>query len=486
MVDRDHRLFRLLGTCKLDHLLVQIGNALRGMFERNEPVMTVPAVRFDGPTPVKGNVTVASWALSDLAYYAILQSNDFASSTTSVHDLVGLCNEVTSLDERIASHELRDLSEGETLLRFAVGYPQKQFWYQQVSLLTQDFSRQVEILEKIPSRIHSSGLALRPFRVVLFALMAYGIRATDMTYPTSDGTGLKYDEALSTTNLKSVIDYYTADYDEIRKSPHEENHFFLKPLVKTSRGTVLNVNQFILARKATEGPFWAIREYYRKRNSMDFMIEYGSYFEQYVLDLLNAYLRADQFERIPRVKNTKSADWILHLPKYRIIVEQKAALIALMLKRPYPEIEDINSYLAHLGKGVEQLDATEQAKPDARITIKLLVHYETLYFSDGVLRPATLLQIGSHLASSERIFFLDISEFEWLVSIIGRDESVGQAVIDRKLQREAEPLGLGREFHQVIPLVTEMKNQYVYEKIDHWHNYIPNLSDRIGARKKNP
>lgn len=492
MDDRDHRLFRLLRNCKLDHLLIQIGNALRGMFERNEPVMTVPTVRYDGLAPVKGKVTVASWALSDLAYYAIRESSDFASQTTSIHDLVALCNELTSWEERVAARELQDLSEADTILRFAVGYPQKQFWYQQVSLFPQEFCRQVELLEKIPSRIHSpldlddaclgeTCLALRPFRVVLFALLAYGIRATDMTYPTSDGTVLKFDEALTSANMKSVIDYYTTDYEEIRMSPNAENHFFLRPLVRTSKDNILNVNQFILARKAVEGPFWAIREHYRKLDSAEFMIEFGSYFEQYVLDLLKAFLRPDQFERIPQKKNAKSADWILHLPKYRIIVEQKAALAALMLKRPYPEINDIYSYLTHLAKGVGQLDATEQAKPDPRVTIKLLVHYETLHLSDGVLRPATLLRMGSSLVSRERIFFLDIFEFEWLVSIIGNDQSVGEAVIERKLQRETEPIGLGREFYQVIPLVTEMKNTYVYDNIDHWHSYIPGLSDRKGT-----
>ena len=31
-----------------------IGNCLRGMFERNEPLMTVPATRYDGLVPMKG------------------------------------------------------------------------------------------------------------------------------------------------------------------------------------------------------------------------------------------------------------------------------------------------------------------------------------------------------------------------------------------------------------------------------------------------
>ncbi|MGA2379944.1 MAG: hypothetical protein ABSG85_11620 [Spirochaetia bacterium] len=464
------------------------------MFERNEPVMTVPAVRLDGLAPVPGNVTVASWSLSDLAYLAIRESNDFAPRVTSVHDLVALCNELTSWDETVAARELRDLSEKDTFLRFAVGFPQKQFWYQQVGLLPHEFCRQVELLEKIPTRIGSplnldeacraeTGLALRHFRVTLIGLLAYGIRATDMTYPTSDGTGLNFDDAMTLANMKTAIDYYTTDYTEARDSPNAENHFFMKPLVKSSTNKILNVNQFILARKATEGPFWAIREYYRKVASADFMNEFGKYFEQYVLDLLNTCLRPEQFERIPEKVGVKTADWIIHLPKYRLLVEQKAGLAALSLKRLYPKVGDIKDYLSHLAKGVRQLDVTEQMNSDSRVTIKLLVHYETLYLSDGILRPATILEMTPPLASNERIFFLDISEFEWLVSIVGQDQTIAEAVIEKKLERESSP-GAGREFYQVIPLVTEIKNTYVMDKIDHWHSYIPGLSERIRPTKR--
>jgi len=296
---------------------------------------------------------------------------------------------------------------------------------------------------------------------------------------------LKFDKEMTLANMKTVIDYYTADYTEARGSPNAENHFFLKPLVRSSTNKVLNVNEFILARKAAEGPFWAIREYYRKLESADFMNEFGRYFEQYVRDLLNASLRPEQFERIPEKEGVKTADWIIHLPKYRLLVEQKAGLAALSLKRLYPKIEDIKGYLKHLAKGVRQLDDTEQMNLDSRITIKLLVHYETLYLSDGILRPATILEMTPPLASTERIFFMDISELEWLVAVMGNDQSAAEAVIEKKLERESSP-GEGREFYQVIPLVTEIKNTYVMDKIDHWHNYIPGLDERIRPRKRDP
>jgi hypothetical protein len=99
MSDADHKVFQLLRQCKLDHLLQQIGNAMRGMFERNEPVMSVPAARLDELAPAAGNVTVASSALSDLAYYAIKESSDFAPRVTSVHDLSLAAHQRSACDD---------------------------------------------------------------------------------------------------------------------------------------------------------------------------------------------------------------------------------------------------------------------------------------------------------------------------------------------------------------------------------------------------
>jgi hypothetical protein len=453
------------------------------MFERNEPVMTVPATRIDGLVPVKGNVTVAAWSLSDLAFYAIRESNDFRTKNTTVHDLVALCNELTAWDETVASVELKDLSEQDTFLRFAVGFPQKQFWYQERTRLTHEFNRQVELLERIPAQIGSkldldgacrseTGFALRPFRMLLLALAAYGVKNTDVTYPMADGTAANFDGVLTAANMKRVIDFYTADYSEFRTSSLEENHFFLKPLVRTSHGRVLNVNQFLLARKAVDGPLWVVRDYFNKRSSADFVNEYGLYFEQYVSNLLRTYLRPDQFQKVSLAKNIKTADWFVHIGRYRLIVEQKTALAALMLKRPYPSITQVDAYLSKLTEGVAQLDTTEFSYPSDKASLKLLLHYETLYFSDGILRTTVLSRTASALHTSERIFFLDIDEFERLIALIGLDEAVAESILEEKLRREPEPLSTGREFSQVISSLTGMQNVYVQHAIDHWHDYF--------------
>src|SRR5271157_4835688 len=158
----------------------------------------------------------------------------------------------------------------------------------------------------------------------------------------------------------------------------------------------------------------------------------------------------DQSQKVSLAKNVKTADWFVHIGRYRLIVEQKTAFAALMLKRPYPSIKDVDAYLSKLTEGVEQLDATEFRYPSTKASLKLLLHYETLYFSDGILRATVLSRIAPTLHTSEKIFFLDIDEFERLVALIGLDEAVAESILDEKLRREHGPLSAGREFSQVI------------------------------------
>ncbi len=85
-------LFGYLRRKKLDSLLFRIANVIRVMFDRNEPVMTVPVVRTNGIYPKQGKVTISAWNLSDLAYMAICETNDFGDIEPLPDHLVALCN----------------------------------------------------------------------------------------------------------------------------------------------------------------------------------------------------------------------------------------------------------------------------------------------------------------------------------------------------------------------------------------------------------
>lgn len=238
-------LFRHLKRAKLDHLLVLIASQIIDMFNRNEPVLNIPVVRFDRSVHQKGNVTITAWNLSDLAYLAIRESNDFQLWEPSVHDVVGLSNFFLAWDEHRSREEFKGLTNDELALKFSIGFSQKQFWYQELHRIREEFNRQVELLEVIPREIGSqldlnavclevSGFDLNTLRTILFALFSVSIRQPNLSQFTSDGGAANIHHALTAQNVYKVASLYAADYDEFRKSPLHENHFYAKPVVRTS------------------------------------------------------------------------------------------------------------------------------------------------------------------------------------------------------------------------------------------------------------
>ncbi len=455
------------------------------MFSRNSAVETVPVVRTVGPLQQRGKVTLTAWNLSDIAYFAIRETHDFQDWSPSVHDLVAICNEFLAWDDSRSKDEFLGLDNDDWLLKFAVGFSQKQFWYQELYRIVEDFNRQVELLEIIPREIQSkldldlackasTGFDIRTFRLLLLGLFTISSKKSDLTTFTFDDNVTKIHPEITAQNIKKIIELYTADYQEFRKSELEENHFYLKPIIKTVSNKLIAVNQYFLARKIAEGPLWVIRDYYLKRDSIDFINEFGMYFERYIEKLFNYFLSPEVFERVPDHDIGLKADWFIYTPRYRLIIEQKSAMATLMMRRNYPDLTDIKTYLNKFEEGVCQLDATEKRyKESKRITIKILIHYETFHISDGVLRPIVVSKVAPKLNSTERIFFCDVGEFELLIGILGEQVDKAEAILESKILLEKEPVNRGREFKQVISETVKAKNKYVQSAINHWDHYFP-------------
>ncbi len=480
-------LFRHLRRAKLDILLSLIANTIREMFNRDESVKTIPVVRFDGPVHQAGNVTVTAWNLSDLAYLAIQESSDFHTWEPSVDDLIGLCNFFLAWDEDRSRIEFEGLTKDEQILKLGVGFPLKQFWYQESYRITEEFNRQVELLEVIPSEMGSevdlngiceevTGFDLHTFRTILFALFSVVMRQSDLSRMTSNGTAANLHPALTARNFLHVAEMYTGDYQEFRESTLLENHFYIKPIVRTSSNSLLAVNAYMFGKKVADGPLWIIRDYYHNLGSQVFVNAFGEYFDRYVEKLLQKCLPSENFSRVPAPRSGRYADWFVYTKHYRIIVELKSSLAALMMRRLYPDLDTIRNYLEKLQEGVLQLDSTTKAYPEtARTDIKLLVHYETFHLSDGVLRPLVVNAVRNQIANDEYIYFCDIGEFEWFISLLRESEAVAEKILAAKIDLESQP-GAGRQFGQIIPRFTSTGNLYIHRTLNYWHTYIPGLA----------
>lgn len=475
---------------RLDGLLHLIGTRIRKQFDEMKPITEEMIEQRDGILVRRGRLTIAAWQLSDLAYLAILNSHDFAHRIPSEKDLLELMNLFHERDSRVSRTWIESLDDEDKVLAFTIGFSQKQFWYQEPHRLRAEFNRQVQMLEVLSTQTaHDLGLNricesvtgfdLRTFRKLVFALNAIGNRTTDLTHFTFDGTTEKIDQAITASNVYKVMEFYAADYQLIRDSPLGENTFFSYPIVRTATGRRIVVNQYLLARKIADGPYWILRNHFmflpNRADQESFVRHFGELFDLYFESLLEYYFTRDSFRRVPERADSRNADWILKYKEWTIVIELKSSLLPLPAKRNYPEPEEIRRFLPTLSTGVEQLDATACTIGDNDRLLKILVHYEPLFVSDGVLRPLAVQMCSSKLASRTRIFFCDLEDIESLFQVMHDTPDLAQTILLEKLDLEHRDDGtaIGKEFHQVIERHEgQAINRFVYNEIDHYSAYI--------------
>ncbi|MGA2766011.1 MAG: hypothetical protein ABSG17_21940 [Spirochaetia bacterium] len=481
---------RALKSYKLDALLLAIGTLIRSMFERGSAVGQAILEERVATFVRRGPVTMTAWHLSDLAYLAIQNTHDFAQHVARPPDVVELMNLFHERDGKLGSQWLDALAPEDKTLAFAVGFSQKEFWYQELQRIRAEFNRQVEMLEVLAPRAsdnlridavcqQATGFDLRTFRKLLFAMYAIGGKKTDVTNLTSDGSAERIEPSFTTANVRKAMEYYTADYQQLRKNALGENAFFAWPIVRTASGRVVVVNEYFLARKISDGPYWILRDHYMTREDRSkqeaFVRQFGELFDLYFEELLSFYFPRQAFNRVVEQGNSRKADWVLRHGGRVYVIELKSSLLPLAARKNYPDPALIRAYLPKLAEGVIQLDQTAQAIGDGPTPLKILVHYEPLFISDGVLRPLAVDQCASRLSSTERIFFSDLEDIENLFQLMHDAPTVAEVVIREKMDMESRPdaAAIGREFRQVLQRHAEIKvNRFVHERINHYSTYV--------------
>lgn len=495
-MDSSSDLHRHLRRYKLDSLLLGIGDITRKMMANNQSIKIIDIVRSEGLFQRKKSIYLSAFHLSDLAYHAIQATNDFGKKQPSFDDIVKLSNEYIKYDTYKSDGEFKELQENEVLIKIVVGHSQKQFPYQEIYRIANEFNRQTEIIQEIPRKINLefhfdnickqyTGLSLSDFRAILFILYAYNSSSSDLTAIILDKPINHIHPAFTSANINRIIQYYSASYNEYRKSEFAESHFHIKPIVATSNNRLIVPDAFMLANKMADGPLWVLRDHFRNKNSQDFVNRFGLLFEKYIENMFASLLENKQYSRISESKKKKRADWFIYTTKYRIIVELKSSIAGMSIKTLYPDIANIKKYINRLFQGVLQLDETEKAYPDIHHqTIKLLVHYETLFISDGVLRPYIIAQKREKLNSTNNIFFCDIGEFEWFISVMSKSEYEAELIIDNKIETQHDSKE-GIEFSQIIPRISKTGNIYNNQILDHWGKHLPGLQRPFVERYDN-
>lgn len=483
---------------RLDHLLLAIGARIMRQFDSGNPVETDALVQHDGPLSRRGLVTIAAWHLSDLAFLSTVWTHDFADRSPRPEDLVDLMNRYHERDGLIGPEWLNSMRPEDALIAWPIGMSQQQFWYQQPHMIRAEFNRQVEMLEFLwrglrnaPNLdevcLDATGFNLRQLRKLNFALYAVGARQTDITAMSFDGTSHVVDPIITAPNIEQLIDHYTADYARIRSSVLRENCFFIWPIVRTATGRRIVVNEYFLARKTADGPFWIIRDWYMSRSTRSeresFLRYFGELFDLYFEKLLAAYLPPESYCRVKPTVGQRIADWIIEWEDYVLIVELKSTFLPLSARRSYFKFGQLENYIAKLSEGVLQLDSTERTMDIGGTRIKLLVHYEPLFVSDVLIRPRAVDMVKDELNSTENIFFSDLQDMEMLVHTMSANPQAARLVLEDMLLHQHPPfdIGNGKEIHDALNrVIPNTPNDFVFNKIDHYSTYV--YPDRDGPQ----
>ena len=490
-----HAFQKLLKNYRLDDLLLLIGTLGREMFNSNEAVRFIPAemTKKTGTLlgikqeKVRGSITISAWGLIEIAYHAVLNTHDFAREAPNFDDLLEICNEYLDFENSQTGIVYQSDPSPKRLFLDLFGLAQKEFWFQQLHLIREQFNRDVEMLEHIPKVVKGdidldaivkriTGFSIHTFRKILLSIFAMGAINSDISAMRVETSIAAVDKNLTRENIIKVAASYGCEYQDIRVSRLKHMFFYVKPIVHSTRNRYLIANQFLIAKKIADGIYWKLRDYYLTKNSNDnraFTKYFGECFEEYVRRLFVRYLEDGQYLRVPE-DTEERADWIVYSKHYQLVVEQKSTLMSLLTRDLHVELALYDEYFSKLKRGISQLDKTAAAYSTAeRTTIEILLFYDHIFMAENILKDQLISYLFPGENHRERLLFLvTISDFELLMQILHEDNDLFDTIIQEKIDLENSESAEGRDFDQVIRKHYEKNNAYINVHLNHYEEYL--------------
>jgi hypothetical protein len=480
------RLIREIRKFKLDDLLLSIGNVSRDVFSSKDAVKEIIWKKEDGQFIQIQKQLIPAWALSNLAYIAILYSNDNRSNIATPIDIYKMVNLLARIEDDLAEKKLKTMTSEDIYIHIVVGLPQQQFWYQRLGIDIQErLVRFYILLGKIPSHYfpdhrspehvlkEKTGFNFEQFFQILFAIWTHSIVISPLININVADDLSKRVPIITNSNLNKCLSYFLENYDYYRTRGHASNPLFFKPLVRTSTNKIIAPNVFLLGRIIYEGAYWILRDYYKQLNSNEFINNFGLYYEKYIENVLNFYLKPDQFKNIPAHLKRKRADWIIYGSEYTIIVEQKSSLMSVSLKQEYPSTEKLDKYLENYIEAYVQIDETinDLDYTDRTKIVKLILHFEILYLSE-TFRERVQECLKNKIEDLSNFFFIATDEFENLIQILSEKEEIFNLILKEKLEKESKlSISEGKEFRYFIDKYRNTKeNSYLKANRDLFEN----------------
>lgn len=480
---------------ELDNTLYKIGEITRRMVVNVNSIEKVQWHRKLGMFYQNGFMYVTPWQLTGLAYKLICNSNDYKSKRLKdENEFLILFSEYQKYDDSLSAERLDNIKDCDKLLYITFGHSQQQFWYQNLQQMIIQFNRNTEILLHIWKNINSSinidsiiydelGFDSNTFNKLLVYLLWINLKESDISNEKIYDFLEKYDCNFKKHNLKRVIKLYTADYKFFRNNiVLKENSLFIKPIIKTDTNKLIIANHHLLIKLLSDGLYWIVRNYFYKKNSQNFINDFGRAFEVYLEEVLKCYLKEKNYYRLKDTNKHKIADWVIETNNFFIILEQKSTIASLGLKTIYPNINNLKGYIKKFKEAFEQLNETEKVLKDKigqKRVVKLIVHYENLY-TQNIIKSN--IQRTRDYKEDSNIFFVNIYELERLIYVLEKDENTFNKIIERIIKNSSEFSAESREFQQIMDEFKIEVNDYLLNKNNYFDDMINSLSSTLNTK----
>ena len=415
---------------------------------------------------INGKTNVVQTWIIDL-YYDLVASEDYGdreiSKDETVH-LISLYNDFCNVRDK-------KLSKKDILL-FVYGFFGEQKDFQTNFSFKERFSREKYILDVLSCKEHPDNtfdinVPSKFFEITGYTTDCYSALVYYILLLFIQNNGViaqsqipsPNNEVFTKEDIVTVLNYYSANIDNIRNSTLKRQFLYAKPILKIGE-KFISANAFLMNALFENSNYWILRNDYQRIHSQHFINAFGIYFEMYVEEVLDNCLSNIQFSKIQTVNDEKRADWIISLENYTFLVEQKSSLSLLGIKQNQPDIEAMKRHILKTwGKAVKQLNETQTALSlDA--PIKIILVYEDYYKAECL---EELFKLDSGIVNDYNYWLMTINEFEMLFHTYKSNTELFFDIIVNKIELEHTQSHDGREIELLLSQKGVSENSYIQE-----------------------
>ena len=475
--------FVRVGTLKTDNLIAFLFYKSKEMYFNKQDDIFISAIGYKDGIRFRGKIGYSSWDLLSIVYYSILRGTDKNRRILSTEQ------EFAELINSYRIFENENCNAGNSIknadmfgiFKFMAGITSEQFLYHDFKWVLEYLNRNYYMLEVIAKEIDSPikidsivsemfGMTADQFissiLIVFWLCMQHPniLDAPEDLYRKKAGTILKKE------NITKVVNYYSINYEGVRTSTLGKQIFYSKPFVVTESGKTLATHFGLVNMLVSNCLYWIPRNYFAIKNDQTFTNSFGKLFEIYVERVLKQYLDSEEYHKIPE-SSEKSADYILTLDNYIILVEVKSTLLALSGKQQEPDEESINNFCNRaLAKAYDQLNNSKAALTSDKPVIKFILLYENLKNTSLFERAI------DEIENDKYCNIVTIYEFETLLSLFRTQKEKFNNIVNRIFEHEKK-----QSNPSILQLLEDEKifqNDFIH-RIDHWGTYLKNLHKEL-------